>query len=847
MKVVFSLFILFIAITSTYGQVTIDTSGNILPEAVISGNFPAYLKAIEQQRTAGGIVSILNLNLPGRFPDLNPAEALQRLPGIIVQRSQGEGRFVHIRGADPSLTTVQINGEQIVTPEANHRFLQFDLLPVDQLKAVEVWKTNRPDQDGDAIGGSINLLTRKPEAKVPIWQSAIAVGFNPQAGLPNTQAQLSYSDKNLVINGSFWQDHRATDNLETVYGIKMIGSKKELNINDLELRHYDITRRRIGLSAEYIFPLKNENSHAYIRGMYIDFDEKNLRQRLRYRPGKGIYSSITDTIYQASVGRDIQYAHETERFTSFQSGFERQVKAWKLDGTAAYSFGLESEPEGRQLEFLRSDLTLLQTEKDVYFPKFEVVNGESEMAYDKFELDELETESDRSTDHSITLKANAQKQFHKASDYLKFGAKARFRQKKSRALESIYDQYNGTIPFHLKDLLASADHPFFRGKYAFGKQIDWDKVKPALDANLDGFQLNAVETAQESTAGNFDIQENTGAAYVLANFELGAWKWLAGARLEHTQYNYTADQVNIDSLGQIFLKNAGRRFSGQYTYLLPSIQTKYTGKSGFQWQAALSASYSRPSFDQLAPFELFNQLDGVVLAGNPNLKPAFSWNLDLAVEKSLSGGGSISASLFSKYIKRFIFTQQSRDTRLWGGSQVNVLTTVPINGEVAWLAGAEFAWQQRLSFLPGAWSGLGVFANYTYTWSNAKAEDEPDSNVPSLEEEEGFRLPGQAAHSGNLALWYDYHSWSGRLALNVQSDFLLQAAEPEDAESQLIYGGTAQMDINIGYNFGSHFTIFVEGMNLLNTPLHYFTGDRDHPSKTEYYGTWGRLGVKMKW
>jgi TonB-dependent receptor len=165
-----------------------------------------------------------------------------------------------------------------------------------------------------------------------------------------------------------------------------------------------------------------------------------------------------------------------------------------------------------------------------------------------------------------------------------------------------------------------------------------------------------------------------------------------------------------------------------------------------------------------------------------------------------------------------------------------------LNGESAWLAGLELGWQQRLAQLPGAWSGLGIYANYTYTWSRATAEEEGETE----EEEEGFQLPGQSPHSGNLAIWYDYKRWSGRAALNVQGDFLLQAAEPEDAALQLIYGGSAQLDLNLGYRINRYWQLFAEGMNLLNTPLRYFTGDKNHPSKLERYGAWGRIGVKVK-
>lgn len=844
MKTLLSLILLLLCGAEAFAQSQADTAR--LPEVLVTGNFPAYLRALEQQRRADGIVSVLNLDLPGRFPDLNPAEALQRLPGVVLQRSQGEGRFVHIRGADPAFTTVQVDGEQIISPEAGHRFLQFDLLPVDQLRAVEVWKTNRPDQDGDAVGGSINLLTHLPEGDLsnagkPNWRAAVAGGFNPAAGLPNGQAQLAFSGKHLSLNGSLWQDHRATDNLETVYGIRDNGISKKLFINDLELRHFDVARRRLGLTGAYVLPFKGENGQAYLRGMYVDFEEKNERQRLRYRPGKGVASSGSDTIFNARIGRDVQFVRETERFLALQSGFERNSGRWKTDGAAAWSYGIESEPEGREMDFYLPGVDLLRTNQDAKYPQFSVVNGESADAYNKFVLNELEAENDRSTDQALTARANAQLRLHRENDYLKFGGKARIRHKNSRASESIYDEYTGATPLLLTDLLQPGNaHPFLRNHYTFGRDLDWDKAQSTINAHFTDFQRNEPESALESTAGNFDIRENTAAAYALIRIKRGRWEGLAGARLEHTDYQYKADRVSIDSTG-VTRTPSGRVFSGNYNFLLPTLQAKYLAANGLRWQAAFSASYARPSFDQLAPYELFNQLDGEVIAGNPNLRPALAWNLDLAVEKLLSGGGSVSLGLFAKRIEHFIFTQQSRDTRLWGGSQVDVLTTVPLNGETAWLGGAELAWQQQLRFLPGPLSGLGVYANYTYTWSRAFAEEE------DAEEGDGFRLPGQATHSGNLALWYDRKHWSGRVALNVQSDFLLQAAEPEDAESQLIYGGSAQLDATVGYTFGKHVTVFGEAMNLLNTPLRYFTGDKEHLSKLEYYGAWGRVGVKAIW
>ncbi len=814
---------------------TPDSSAQILPEVEVHANFPAYLSALEQQRATNGVVHILNLDLPGRFPDLNPAEALQRLPGIAIQRSNGEGRFVHIRGADPSLTTTQLNGEQIVSPEGRNRFLQFDLLPVDQLRAVEVFKTNLPDQDGDAIGGSINLLTEKPRAGRPEWQAAVAGGWNPAANLPNVQAQASFSGYNLLINGSFWQDHRFTENLETLWQPVEVGGQDVLTVSDLELRGLQVSRRRTALSAEYDVPLSRDNDQLYFRAQFLDFEEQNLRQRLRYRPGKGLLSGPADTVFQAAIGRDISYNRETERFFAAQSGFSRAMPRLTLDGALAFSYGLESEPEGRSLDFKWSDVTLVPQRGGADFPQFEVLNGTAEN-YNAFVLNELETENDRSTDQSTTGKLNARFALPRAGDFLKFGVKVRLRHKKTTAAERIYDEYTGASEPPLSSLLDGGDHNFLDAHYRFGQGMDWDKTRTFIDAHYADFQLNETETALESTAGNFDVRESTGAAYALFSRQQGPWSWLAGARLELTQYDYRADQVDVQD-NAVLRRPLAQRFKGQYAYLLPTLAFHYRPEKGLSWRAALSASYARPAFDQLAPYQLFNQLDDELLSGNPDLRPVFAWNADFSTEIKLHNGGALSAGVFGKRLDHFIYTQQSRDTILWNGVPRGVLKTAPFNGEGAWLAGLELGWQQRLLFLPGAWSGLGIFANYTYTWSRAQFEEEEGGG----EAEESIRLPGQAAHTGNVALWYDRGRWSGRVALNFQSDFLLQAGEPEDAATQLIYGSNTQLDATLSFRVSPALLLFAEGLNLLNTPLQYFSGDEGHRSKYERYGAWGRV------
>ena len=95
-------------------------------------------KALNQQKTAINIKNIVSADQIGRFPDANAAEATQRLPGVTLQRDQGEGRFVQIRGTEPRLTSVSINGERIPAPEGDIRFVALDVIPADLLEAIEV-------------------------------------------------------------------------------------------------------------------------------------------------------------------------------------------------------------------------------------------------------------------------------------------------------------------------------------------------------------------------------------------------------------------------------------------------------------------------------------------------------------------------------------------------------------------------------------------------------------------------------------------------------------------------------------------------------------------------------------
>jgi outer membrane receptor protein involved in Fe transport len=203
------------------GEVTQDVQ---LKEAVaklsgviVTGQVAGQAAALNQQRTASNIASVIDNELVGRLPDPNLAEALARVPGIAVVRDQGEGRFVQIRGTNADLNSMSLNGLRVSTPEQNNRQLPMDVIPSDQAAAIQVSKTLTPDMDADAIGGNVNIVTRTARAGQPLFNATAAGGQNALGGGAlinlgmNAGKRFGSSQKfGAMIGGTFYRNDRAS-------------------------------------------------------------------------------------------------------------------------------------------------------------------------------------------------------------------------------------------------------------------------------------------------------------------------------------------------------------------------------------------------------------------------------------------------------------------------------------------------------------------------------------------------------------------------------------------------------------------------------------------------------------
>ena len=150
--------------TTTEDAKKADEATN-LDTVTVTGYRYSIEKSLDQKRDANAVVEVITAEDVGKFPDKNVADALQRVPGVIVSREGGEGKNVSVRGLTSELTLTELNGNYIATAESNGdptRSFNYTLLPSNMLSSAELFKTPEARIDEGGVGGTVILHTRRP-------------------------------------------------------------------------------------------------------------------------------------------------------------------------------------------------------------------------------------------------------------------------------------------------------------------------------------------------------------------------------------------------------------------------------------------------------------------------------------------------------------------------------------------------------------------------------------------------------------------------------------------------------------------------------------------------------------
>ena len=829
----------------------------------IVSSYDGTQRALNQQRSSDNIKNVVSADQIGKTPDVNVAEALQRIPGVNINRDKGEGSEVSIRGTPIHFTTVSINGEQIPSvQQSGVRTEALDLIPADQLGSMEVTKAITPDMDGDAIGGNINLRTPTARGTDLSIRAEAGAGYNDLSGGINGIGRLRVA-KRFFANDELPQGRLGvmtgvsffgTDNSEDRIDARWQGLPRPVQsidgdtivMQDYQFRKTENNRTRIGATATIDYKF-NKNHDIIFNYMYNQREDNDVRNRLRFDLDRSASTWFAlDSIGEGRVRRDINIWDELKTNHNFNLQGFHTMGLWKLEWGGFYTIS-ERDFSSTRGDFAREGVGIVaRNEGGIYneVPQFDIY-GNIPSLYDPLLLDDFrryEEDEESARADNLVGKVNLTREYL-LGDYkgfIKFGAKVRSQQNSKSRNNVVFawndpNQVLGLEESFVRVISDEEPNEYLNGRYRLAPLIDEESFTAYIDDNRRFLTVSddAWDSRRLSLSDTYDAFEDIYSAYAMTRIQIEKLMVLAGFRYEYNDVRYDAFDVLREGTNVVASPIQG---GNNYGFLLPNLQLKYNLNKMTNFRFAYTQSYARPNFVNLVPFINYD-VDAITLRlGNPELQPSLSNNLDLMFEQYFSNAGLISVGAFYKHMDRFQFTRSepslAEDFPGFPGT-AGFSFEQEQNGELAEVFGVEVSIMSQLNFLPDAFKGFNVVLNYTFTESDAFTQERND-----------ISLPGQANHTWNAMLGYDYKGFSSRISVNYNGSFLNSVAGNKNDD--IIQDERLQVDFNVNQRIAKRLTVYAEFVNITNAPAIRYQGIPERISRIAYFGWWTRFGLTYR-
>jgi len=815
-------------------------------------------EAVNRQRSADNVVQVLPADVIRSLPNANMADALGRLPSITLERDEGEGKYVQVRGTEPRLTNTTIDGINIPSPESGVRQIKFDAIPADLVESVEINKTLQANMDGDGIGGSVNLVTKTATERPTISLSGMGgympiLGGRSQVESTGTIGQRFGTSKKfgILVGGSYDWTGRGIDDIEPVSDLATLpGGGTAVWKDAIDIREYRYYRSRWGVAGSTDYSL-GQGSDLYARFLYSNF--KNYGDRWVYSlndntpdvqllGGNGGTPSFNTQDRRPNIGIGSLLLGGKHEFTS-------SWLAWDVSGSRSYlenvqpgTASFDSTLDSSNCEFDPS------ATKSIYRPQFTPVCFTE--AYDPttMQLSDLQIDHGQSAQVNFQVTGAYAKRYHLGGHLSTIEIGGRFRNA---------HKYDNTfnIDYTPNDSIILSQFPngftndnYYENSYKLGYNVNYQAVRDFLMSNLNAFTAASSEGVDPA---NYSYIEKVSAGYLMNTIDLtGRVRIVAGVRFEGTNLN-VVNRVFDGSVSPPTISD--NQFSGSYVKVLPSVSLRYALTGDTNLRLVYGRGLSRPDPQDIAQALTFTtagspgNLKNLLTLGNPNLKPETADNLDVLVEHYLNPFGMISGGFFYKHLTDPIVTQTFILTNFQPAPNIPPGTyqaTQPINAGSAWIAGFEASYLQHLTFLPGPLSGLGISANYGYTDSGA-------DGLPGRSDHP--RLLRNAPNTWNISPTYDKGRVSIRVGLSYNqaniAAYAYQDGTPtaDGTPSEPTPGGLhgpfsdqyfyshLQLDAQGSVRLAHGLNFIAYGLNLTNQVFGFYQGGPQFMIQREYY------------
>jgi TonB-dependent receptor len=837
----------------TLNDARLDGPAGTVTEVVVTGRRAGQARALNAQRSADNTRNVVSADQAGRFPDLNAAESLRRLPGVTVQREVvgGDGRYVSIRGLDSGLNNTQVNGMNAAQPEKENRRVPLDMIQTSALASITVHKTLTPEQDADGIGGAVELETATAfDFAGPVIDLTVR-GFQQElrgkTGLIGelTLARRFGDQDQFGVLLSVARAERQTQGY-VFYNdedqLAFIEDEPSSGVTPIQYHQTEYQNERETLSANLALSWRvSDNTDLDFKASYNRLYDEEQSRAFYLQAGTDEYDDDGALILTEPGTANIFNQYEETELTQQAYVLRGQTRAGALtfDYSLGFSEAIREEPFDNEVAFqaeLESNL-LGYTQQDGFpIPNLTANDRITIADPDSYSLgyNDIDIDNSRNRRTAGTFDVT----YDLAGSWLsRLKAGVKFERSEKTLFEANVLELTGPLTlneFGVGDLIdvskSGAPYPAFLS-------LNQDRVR-----NWRQYGLNLAATNPDFTneyeeddgipldEDSYTSREDIFGAYVMGQVERDAWDLTGGLRLDYTRVesdNY--ELIELEDEDPIYGQTTGE---GDYLSVLPRVQFNYRPTADRVFRAAYYTSIARPEPLYMAGAVEIEEDDGEVdvTVGNPGLEPAYAHNLDFSFERYFDTVGLISVGAYAKYIDKFIFsgvapeteadrTRFENDPRLAGRTIDDVITYT--NGEDATIYGLELNLVRNFPDLPGAWGGLGVYANLTVQRSEA------DAGLEGAGEGDFFYAPELFYTAG---LTYQKYGIEGALAYSWRDE---QAVRFSTYNTRIMEEAYGSLDVQLSYRMNPRVKLSLDAVDVLN--------DGSDPVVDERFGSTGLL------
>ena len=862
---------------------------------VVTGQRQGQNAAINQQVNSNTIVNVVSQDRIRELPDENAAESVGRLPGVSVQRSGGEGQRVNIRGLSPKFSAVALNGVTIpptgqggrglfnvfvpggggtVSPNVDDRSVDLSMIGSESLAGIEVYKSMRPDLDGDAIGGRVNFLTAKAPRTPKYFVTALG-GYNSYHETWdnyklnfNVSRRFLDNDFGLLLGGGYSRIDRSSDQSAANYVFQ-----NETVLNGISLNDFSVDRERYNATAVLDYQLGNGHE-LLLSGLYgrteVETVQRGVNLQTRLNGGSIYAGTNSGNIDLANVSLTGRHPFGKLDF-SWKATY---VRTRDLSNQGfSYGFGDNNPYDGQVI------------------PQDDAFAAVRLYRYDPTQLSGgapggggFTERSDANYVGSMDVQRDFRLDGIKTSGYLKGGIKLQSKDRTRMTLETtgLTDSpqfrfaYMDAFPERQEVREGPAGAPFIET----GNDLSgfFDGEFPIL-LSLDPTQAEGLFRQFENLrrpfinpgVNDYLAEERIYAAYLMVDFNISKrLNILGGVRYEQVDNNYEANRlVNYSE----FIRNDAYTNSGtleqatssqDYGELLPMVNLRLNvlqnndNSNGLDLRFAATRALTRPDFYNLTPFISINNSSRTIQRSEPNLLPTTAWNYDAFLTAYHGKYGLFTLGAFYKTLENIDFLYGrpvpaddlvERFGEEFSNIRRSFTVIEPVNApETTTLRGLEVELQSNLNWLPSPLDGIVLYGNVTFINSEAKypvtvADTDPNTFITTFRDTiRSGPMPGQSDITANLSLGYDKGRFSGRISYNLQGNSLAVVGVNEELD--IYTDDYVRVDASAKFRVTDNVFLIANANNLLNRRDASFVGVDRLTGDASIFGTVYWLGIR---